>query len=94
MKDTVKKVEHSQEDLDAAIETLVDASEIMTDSELMGLIKNHAKKREKQLGTVQTIEDLRELAQEEDAPEDDPKKPKSIKELRKIKNAKDEEETE
>ena len=65
MKDTVKKETLTQEELDEAVCTLIDASEILNDKAVLKLVKEHAKKREKQWGTVpeiNSISDLRKIS--------------------------------
>ena len=88
MKDTVKKDSYTQEDLDHAVETLVDAGEILGNPELLKLLKEHAKSRGKQLESlneISSIADLRKIANQNPKENVSTGKVNSIKELRNIK---------
>lgn len=53
-----KKGDYEDNDLDCALDCLIEASEIMQDKQLMKLVKQYAKKKEKQVKSVQDIRDL------------------------------------
>lgn len=74
-----KKGDYTEEDLDCAIECILEAQSIISNPELMKLVKDRAKKKESQ---IQSLQELRKISDDMNAPKEDPKAVKSLSELK------------
>lgn len=68
-----KKGNYTLDDLDCALDCLIEANEISEDKELLKLVKAHAKKK---AGQIKSIKDIRDLSNSLYDEEPDDKKSK------------------